>query len=71
MSPALLDAPVRLFAESAPEPPDGGHMTLEERLSSTWRALETQGLAECPLCRSRMGKAGPVGECGSCGTRLR
>ena len=43
---------------------------LEERLGRTWRALEIYGVAECPLCRSRMSKAGPVGECTSCGTRL-
>jgi hypothetical protein len=70
VTPALLDAPARLFAESALETPDGGHVTLEERLRRTWRALETQGVSECPLCRSRMSKAGPVAECTSCGTRL-
>ena len=46
--------------ESALETPDGGHVTLEERLGRTWRALEIHGIAECPLCRSRMrkGRAG-------------
>jgi hypothetical protein len=71
MSPALLDAPVRLSAESAdPARVSGGRMTLEQRLDRTWRTLQAQGAAECPLCHSRMSNHGSAGECGGCGTRL-
>jgi hypothetical protein len=71
MSPALLDAPVRLSAKSAdPARVSGGRMTLEQRLDQTWRTLQAQGAAECPLCHSRMSNHGSAGECGGCGTRL-
>jgi hypothetical protein len=69
---ALLEAPTRAFA--APDRPgriaDGDGVTLEERLKQTWRALQAQGTAECPLCKSRMTQVERGGECTSCGTRL-
>jgi hypothetical protein len=71
MTAALLDSPVRLLTEArGPAPPSGGRMTLEERLTGTWRALHADGVAECPLCRSRMTLHQGSGACGSCGTRL-
>jgi hypothetical protein len=71
MTAALLDSPAPLFAQAgAPVRPSGGRMTLEERLRGTWRALHTEGVAECPLCRSRMTLQDDSGACGSCGTRL-
>jgi hypothetical protein len=71
MTPALLDAPVRLFGEAGqPDAATGGRVTLEERLGSTWRALQAQGVAECPVCRARMTRVEQAGECTSCGSRL-
>jgi tRNA(Ile2) C34 agmatinyltransferase TiaS len=68
---ALLDSPVRLFGEAAgPVRPSGGQMTLEERLTGTWLALQTEGAAECPACGSRMTLSEGSGACRSCGTRL-
>ena len=72
MTSALLEAPARAFAaEDRPgRIADGGGGTLEERLQQTWRALQAQGAAECPLCHSTMTRVERVGECTSCGTRL-
>ena len=71
MTPALLDAPVRLFGEQGrPDGATGGRVTLEERLGSTWRALHAQGVAECTVCGGRMSKVEHVGECTCCGSRL-
>jgi hypothetical protein len=71
MTAALLDSPAPLFTQAgARVRPSGGQMTLEERLRGTWRALQTEGVAECPLCSSRMTLRDGSGACGSCGTRL-
>jgi hypothetical protein len=71
MTAALVDSPVRLFGEAAgPVRPSGGRMTLEERLTGTWRALQTEGVTECPACRSRMTLREGSGVCCSCGTRI-
>jgi hypothetical protein len=71
MSTAVLERPARLFGESPLEAaPSGGRTTLEERLSAVWRAASTQGVADCPLCGSRMTLRDAAAECGSCGTRL-
>ena len=71
MTAALLDSPVRLFnAAAGPVRPGGGRMTLEERLTGTCRALQTEGVTECPACMSRMTLREGAGACGSCGTRL-
>jgi ribosomal protein L37AE/L43A len=71
MTAALLDTPVRLFGEAAGAVcPNGGRMTLEERLTGTWRALQTKGVTECPACKSRMTLREGAGACDSCGTRL-
>jgi hypothetical protein len=48
----------------------GGRLTFEERISSVWEGLLAAGAAECPVCRGRMELAGPVGRCGSCGSKL-
>jgi hypothetical protein len=71
MSSALLESPRRLFGESAGHPPPaGGRATLEERLQVTWRALDADGAADCPVCRSRMRLRDGAGECVSCRSRL-
>lgn len=71
MSTALLQPPARLFGESPRRAGSGGRpMTLEERLRATWRAVNAEGVADCPLCGSRMRLRGTDAECGSCGTRL-
>jgi hypothetical protein len=71
MSHALLEPPARLFGGSPHMAArSGGRLTLEERLSGTWRAVNAEGGADCPLCGSRMTLRDAVAECGSCGTRL-
>jgi hypothetical protein len=71
MSTALLEPPARLFGESPCRAAhSGGRMTLEERLRDTWRAVNAEGAADCPLCGSRMTVRDAAAECGSCGTRL-
>ena len=54
----------RLEARRMSEP---GARTLDERISSTWSALVSEGVAECPVCSSRVRAAH---ECGSCGSEL-
>jgi hypothetical protein len=49
---------------------DGGRLTLEQRLESVWEGLSAAGVAECPLCGSRMERAGDHGRCGGCGSTL-
>jgi hypothetical protein len=71
MSTVLLEAPARLFGEAPLEAaPSGDRTTLEERLRAVWRAANTEGVANCPLCGSRMTLRDAAAECGSCGTRL-
>ena len=64
----IAGAPVRRVAVGG-----GGErrrVTLEERLRATWRAAHAEGVADCPLCGSRMTWRDDAAECGSCGTRL-
>jgi hypothetical protein len=50
---------------------DGGRLTLEQRLDGVWEGLRAAGVAECPVCGSRMDTDGDgVGSCGGCGTTL-
>jgi hypothetical protein len=71
MTTALLDSPTRAFGDSPGGPARaGGRATLEERLRETWRALNVEGAAGCPVCRSRMTLRDGAGECESCGSRL-
>jgi ribosomal protein L37AE/L43A len=50
---------------------DGGRLTLEQRLDGVWEGLRAAGVAECPVCGSRMETDGDgVGSCGGCGTTL-
>jgi hypothetical protein len=71
MSTALLEPPARPFGESPRRAAaSGGRTTLEERLRGTWRAANADGLADCPLCGSRMTLSDAAAECGACGTRL-
>lgn len=77
MTTALLESPARLFAEPGePTPVDSGSGTLEEQLARAWRSLQACGVAQCPVCRSRMALAegdrgsGRDAECVDCGSRL-
>jgi hypothetical protein len=44
-----------------------GARTLDERISSTWSTLVSEGAADCPVCSSRMLAAH---QCGTCGSEL-
>jgi hypothetical protein len=71
MTTALLEPPARLSGGSPWEAAASGRrVTLEERLRATWRAATAEGVADCPLCGSRMTISDAAAECGSCGTRL-
>jgi hypothetical protein len=50
---------------------DGGRLTLEQRLDGVWEGLHAAGVADCPVCGSRMAADGDGGgQCGGCGTTL-
>jgi hypothetical protein len=50
---------------------DGGRLTLEQRLEGVWEGLHAAGVADCPMCGSRMEGAGDgTGSCGGCGSVL-
>jgi hypothetical protein len=50
---------------------DGGRLTLEQRLDSVWEGLHAAGAADCPVCGSRMERAGESGgRCGGCGSSI-
>jgi hypothetical protein len=71
MSTVLLQPPARPFGESPWEAAASGRrLTLEERLRATWRAAHAEGVADCPLCGSRMTLRDDAAECRSCGTLL-
>ena len=79
MSAGLLDCPRALFDSRAgvggrrgEAGPARARGTLEERLDSVWRMLQTGGVAECPACAAEMSmrSGGRGGECGGCGSRL-
>ena len=42
-----------------------GVPTLDERISSTWSVLQSEGAAECPVCAERLHAAGACPGCGS------
>jgi hypothetical protein len=68
---ALLESPVSLFAEARRSRPAGGRgTTLEERLEGVWRAVQADGRAECPVCRSAMRPEAGLARCGGCGSTL-
>ena len=47
----------RMFEPGAP--------TLDERISSLWSGLVSEGTCECPVCALRMRAAEPCAGCGS------
>jgi hypothetical protein len=50
---------------------DGGRLTLEQRLDSVWEGLHAAGVADCPVCGSRMSSDGDgSARCGGCGSSL-
>jgi hypothetical protein len=42
-----------------------GAVTLDERISTVWSALVTEGRAECPVCTGPTRAAEPCPACGS------
>jgi hypothetical protein len=72
MTTALLESPLSLFGEArrSPAPAGGRGVTLEERLETAWRAVQADGLAECPVCRAAMRREGAAGTCTGCGSTL-
>jgi hypothetical protein len=72
MTPALLESPLPLFGESRRPDRAGGRggLTLEERLTRTLRAVQTDAVAECPVCRSAMRPEGATGRCTGCWSTL-
>ena len=71
MTPALLESPRSLFAGARRARPAGGRgATLEERLEQALGAVQAEGQAECPVCRSAMHLEGAAGRCTGCGSTL-
>jgi hypothetical protein len=71
MTTVLLEPPAHPFGRSPWEAAASGRrVTLEERLRATWRTAHAAGVADCPLCGSRMTLGDDAAECGSCATRL-
>ena len=83
MSTALLESPLSPFGQGHRCRAAGGPgLTLEERLEAAWRAVQGEGVAECPVCRACMHAEGGADEaegarpagasarCGRCGTTL-
>ena len=65
-----FDLDQRLRRERSTNCSDGGRLTLEQRLDSVWEGLRAAGVADCPVCGSRMDAADGGGHCGGCGTTL-
>jgi hypothetical protein len=66
-----FDLDQRLRRERSTNCSDGGRLTLERRLDSVWEGLRAAGVADCPVCGSRMDATGDgAGRCGGCGTTL-
>jgi hypothetical protein len=65
-----FDLEQRLRRERSQNCSDGGRLTLEQRLDSVWEGLRAAGVADCPVCGSRMDAASDGGRCGGCGTTL-
>jgi hypothetical protein len=71
MTSALLESPHSLFAEARRPPAAGrGGQTLEELLETAWRAAQTEGSAECPVCRAAMRPEAAAARCTGCGSTL-
>ena len=81
MTPATLQSPLALPLEDQdfaprkgheePRISDGGRLTLGQLVDSVWEGLHAAGVAGCPVCGSRMERAGEVGHCRSCRSALR
>ena len=66
-----FDLDQRLRRERSTNCSDGGRLTLEQRLDGVWEGLRAAGVAECPVCGSRMDANGDGGgHCGGCGSTL-
>jgi hypothetical protein len=56
----------RLFQHlEARQMSEPGARTLDERISSTWSVLVSEGTADCPVCASRIRAAQSCVTCGS------
>jgi hypothetical protein len=67
-----FDLEQRLRRERSQNCSDGGRLTLEQLLDGVWEGLRAAGVADCPVCGSRMDAAGADGgHCGGCGSTLR
>jgi hypothetical protein len=71
MTPGLLESPPSLFAEARRCQPAGGRgMTLEDRLEDVWRAVQAEGVAECPVCHAALRTEDGAARCSGCGSTL-
>ena len=71
MTTALLESPPSPFAEARRLRPAGGRgITLEERLESTLRSVQADGVGECPVCRAQMRAEDGAARCSGCGSTL-
>jgi hypothetical protein len=71
MTTALLESPLALFAEARHAQPAGGRgSTLEERLETTLRSVQADGVAACPVCRAAMHAEDGAARCSGCGSTL-
>jgi hypothetical protein len=70
MTSALLETPQSLFAEARRRAAGRGGQTLEELLETAWRAAQTEGSAECPVCRAAMRPEAAAARCTGCGSTL-
>ena len=50
--------------------PDGGRLTLAQRVGDVWEGLLAVGAAECLLCHGRVEMTGEAGRCQDCGSSL-
>ncbi len=70
MSTALMERPLRVFADALEVRSGGRRLTLEQRLQGAWEGLRADGATECPLCHARMVARERGGACTGCGTQL-
>ena len=63
-------APAEPWGRSERDHPDGGRLTLEQRLNGVWEGLNAGGEARCLVCRGPMEWAGGARRCGGCRSRL-
>jgi hypothetical protein len=70
MATALMERPLRVYADALEVRSGGRRLTLEQRLQGAWEGLRADGATDCPVCHARMVARGRAGACSSCGTQL-